>query len=56
MPLSKGNSEQTQDANRRELWAAYRRHGRIGASRPLNKSHAGRMIEAIVAQKARGDK
>jgi len=53
MPLGEGKSQRAMEANRRELWAAYREDGRIGNTRPRNQAQARRMIEAIVRQKAR---
>ena len=53
MPLGEGKSQRAMEANRRELWAAYREDGRIGNTRPRNQAQARRMIEAIVRLKAR---
>lgn len=53
MPLRAGSSEQVMDANRQELWRAYRRSGKIGNTRPRDKAHAREIIEGIVWSKSR---
>ena len=39
------------DQKRRELWASYRRTGKIGRIRPKSKAQARKIIEAIVHSK-----
>lgn len=57
MPLKKGMSQEAFDSNVKELVDAFKKKGKIGNTKPKNKSHARRIAVAVAFdQKRKGKK